>query len=327
MMLMPSSRCRLRLPLIAATLAITLLIGGCDPRNDTASGAAAPANPRIALVMKSLANEFFVAMADGARAHQAANPGTYELIVNGTRTESDLSQQVALVEQMIAQRVNAIVIAPADSRALVPVLARALGQGIVVVNIDNKLDEETLQQAGVRIPFIGPDNRTGARTVGEALASRLQPGDRVAILEGIPTAFNAQQRRLGFEDAIRESGAQLVAVQSGQWEQDRANTVTAALLREHPELRGIFASNDNMALGAAAAVRQAGRTGQVQIVGFDNIAAVRQLLDEGRILATADQHGDRLAVYGIEYALQILRGEAQPEDRETPVDLITGPAR
>jgi ribose transport system substrate-binding protein len=223
----------------------------------------------------------------------------------------------------VAQDVDAIVIAPADSRALVPVLAKAQRQGIVVVNIDNKLDDATLQQAGVDIPFVGPDNRAGARSVGAALAKRLQRGDKVAVLEGIPTAFNAQQRRLGFEDAMREAGLQVVAVQSAHWEQDRANTVAAAMLREHPDLSAILASNDSMALGAAAAVRQAGRAGQVHVVGFDNIAAVRQLLQDGRILATADQHADRLAVYGIEFALQILRGDARPEDKQTPVDLIT----
>ena len=86
--------------------------------------------------------------------------------MNGIRNESDSSQQVALVEQMMAQGVDAIVIAPADSRALVPVLAKAQRQRIVVVNIDNKLDEPTLQQAGIDVPFVGPDNRAGARAVG-----------------------------------------------------------------------------------------------------------------------------------------------------------------
>jgi ribose transport system substrate-binding protein len=277
--------------------------------------------------MKSLANEFFVTMADGARAHQAANPTTYTLVVNGIRNESDLAQQVALVEQMMAQGVDAIVIAPADSRALVPVLGKALRQKIVVVNIDNKLDEPTLQQVGIDVPFVGPDNRAGARAVGASLAKHLRSGDKVAILEGIPTAFNAQQRRLGFEDAMREAGIDVVAVQSAHWEQTEANTIAGALIREHPGLRAILASNDNMALGAVAAVRQAGKTGQVYVVGFDNIAAVHQLLEDGRVLATADQHADRLAVYGIEYALRILRGETQPRDLQTPVDLIAAAPR
>lgn len=302
-------------------MAVLLLCGGCG------SGRAQHDAPRIALIMKSLANEFFVTMADGAKAHQAANADKYTLIVNGIRNESDLAQQVALVEQMMAQGVNAIVIAPADSRALVPALAKAQRAGIVVVNIDNKLDEPTLQQAGIDIPFVGPDNRAGARAVGAALAKRLQRGDKVAILEGIPTAFNAEQRRLGFEDAMREAGADVVSVQSAHWEQDEANTIAAAMLREHPDLKGILASNDSMALGAAAAVRQANRTGQVQVVGFDNIAAVRQLLQDGRVLATADQHADKLAVFGIEYALRILKGDAQPKDMQTPVDVIAGTSK
>jgi ribose transport system substrate-binding protein len=98
--------------------------------------------------------------------------------------------------------------------------------------------------------------------------------------------------------------------------------VSSAILREHPELKAILASNDNMALGAATAIRQAGKGGEVAVVGFDNISAIRQMLREGRVLATADQHADRLAVYGIEYALRMLDGEARPQGRETPVDLV-----
>ena len=307
-------------------LTILLLIAACpgcasEPENATPEDSAD--RPRIALIMKSLANEFFVTMADGARRHQEEHSDEYELIVNGIRNESDLAQQVALVEQMIATGVDAIVIAPADSRALIPVVKKAKEAGIVVVNIDNKLDEETLTSEGFDVPFVGPDNRAGARSVGEALAAVLKPGDEAAILEGIPTAFNAQQRRLGFEEAMQAAGITVVAVQSARWEQAPANTVTAALLSEHPGLDAILASNDNMALGAAAAVRQAGKSGQVKIVGFDNIEAIREMVRDGRVLATADQHGDQLAVYGIEFALQILKGEAVPEDRQTPVDLVT----
>ncbi|HTV01779.1 MAG TPA: sugar ABC transporter substrate-binding protein [Luteitalea sp.] len=311
---------------VAVALVLCVALGAARCGSPSPDSAKAPsATPRVALVMKSLANEFFVTMADAARKHQAAHAAQYELIVNGIRNESDVTQQVALVEQMLAQQVRAIVIAPADSRALVPVLKRASAQGVVVVNIDNKLDAKTLTDAGLTVPFVGPDNRAGARKVGEVLAQRLTRGDQVAILEGIPTAFNAQQRRLGFEEAMTAAGMTVVSVQSGQWEQDRANTIAAALLREHAGLKALLASNDSMALGAAAAVRQAGRTGQVHVVGFDNIAAVRQLLDDGRVLATADQHGDQLAVYGIEYALSLLGGGTTPADRETPVDVVTKP--
>jgi len=308
---------RLVLPVVGVlALLFTLSCRRSEPGPETA-------RPKLALVMKSLANEFFSTMAEGAKKHQAANADKYDLIVNGIKNETDLTEQVNLVEQMMAQKVNAIVIAPADSKALVTVLKRAREAGILVINIDNKLDADVLRQAGLTVPFVGPDNRAGARKVGEALAKRLKPGDKVAIIEGIPTAFNGQQRRLGFEDAATAAGWKLATVQSGNWEMDKANTVATAILSEHQDLKAILCANDNMALGAVAAIQTAGRSGQVLVVGFDNIGAIRPMLTDGRVVATADQHADQLAVFGIEAALKILKGETPPADQTTTVDLIT----
>lgn len=312
-------RCSLGLATLLAPLLVFNL--GCDRPAPT--GPAPPARPRIALIMKSLANEFFLTMENGARAHQRTHSNDYELLANGIKDELDVARQIDLVEQMIAQRVQAVVIAPADSKALVTVCRKALDAGIVVVNIDNKFDDAVLAEKQTRIPFVGPDNRKGARTVGEFLAKRLKPGDPVAIIEGPPNAFNAQQRKLGFEDAIQAGGLRVVSSQSGYWETDKANQVASAILTEHPGLKAFLCSNDSMALGAIAALRAAGKAGQVQVVGYDNISAVQALLKEGKILATADQHADQIAVFGIEYALQLLQAKSAPADRETPVDLIT----
>ncbi|HEX9203353.1 MAG TPA: substrate-binding domain-containing protein [Vicinamibacteria bacterium] len=156
--------------------------------------ARAPEKPRVALVMKSLANEFFKTMEDGARAHQQAHPADYELLATGIKDEQDVSGQVRLVEQMIAQGMSAIVIAPADSKALVSACKKAQEAGIIVVNIDNKLDAGVLAERKAQVPFVGPDNRKGARRVGECVARRLKKGDRVAILEGLPNAFNGVER-------------------------------------------------------------------------------------------------------------------------------------
>jgi ribose transport system substrate-binding protein len=307
---------RRRLILLGA-LPFLMLFPGCKSPSSRSS------KPRVALVMKSLANEFFGTMAEGAKKHQSEHVADYDLIVNGIKNETDLAEQVALVEQMVAQGVQAIVIAPADSKALVPALKRAKDAGVLVVNIDNKLDPEVLKQAGLSIPFVGPDNRDGARQVAETVTSKLQPGDAVAIIEGIPTAFNGQQRRLGAEDAVKAANLKLVGVQSGQWEMDKANTIATSLLAEHADLKAIFCGNDNMALGAVAAVQAAGRTGQVQVTGFDNIAAVTPMIADGRVTATVDQHGGQLAVFGIETALSVLKGESQPADKSTPVTLKT----
>jgi ribose transport system substrate-binding protein len=309
-----------------------LLVAGCGPSSDGDSSVSEGGSeggksdkPRIALVMKSLANEFFSTMADGAEQHQADHADQYDLIVNGIRDETDLSAQVSLVEQMLAQQVDAIVIAPADSKALVPVLKRAKEAGVVVINIDNKLDEQVLADSGVRIPFVGPDNRAGARKVAEHLATTLQSGDQVAVLEGIQTSFNGQQRRLGFEDAMQAAGITIVDSQSAKWEMSVANQTASAMLTSHPDIKAILACNDSMALGAVAAVKSAGRSDDVKVIGFDHITAVQQSIKDGSILATADQHGDQLAVFGIEYALEALEGGTSDnlEDKETPVDLIT----
>ena len=104
---------------------------------------------------------------------------------------------------------------------------------------------------------------------------------------------------------------------------DLSATVAAAILNENPALSALLCANDSMALGAVAAVRQAGRRGEVTVVGFDNISAARDLIAGGDMLATAEQYGDQLAVFGIEYALQVLEASAAPEDRKTPVDVIT----
>lgn len=318
----PQSSLRAFSSAVAAVVCLALVVlsgAGCKKSGPETTSA----RPKVALIMKSLANEFFSTMAEGARKHQAANPAAYDLIVNGIKNETDLAEQVSLVEQMVARQVNAIVIAPADSRALVTALKRAREAGVLVVNIDNKLDEEALKQAGLSIPFVGPNNRAGARQVGEALAKRLQPGDPVAIIEGVPTAFNGQQRRLGFEDAMKAAGMKIVSVQSGNWEMEKANNVASAILSEHADVKAILCGNDNMALGAVAAVQTAGKTGKVLVVGFDNIAAIEPMLVDGRVVATADQHADQLAVFGIEAALKILKGEAAPADQTTAVDLVT----
>ncbi len=304
---------------MVCSILLASCITSCGPGRD----ATGTGKPRVALIMKSLANEFFSTMADGARAHQAAHPDEYELIVNGIKDERDLARQVSLVEEMLAQGVDAIVIAPADSKALVTACKRAREAGVAVVNIDNRLDADVLRSAGIDVPFVGPDNRKGARAVGEVLAKKLEPGDEVAILEGVPTADNAVQRRLGFEDAMKAAGMKIVDSQSGQWVMDVANHVASAMLSEHPDLKALLCSNDSMALGALAAVKAAGRQDKVFIVGFDNISAIQEAVRKGDVLATADQHADQLAVYGIEYALQILRGGVEPENRETPVDVVT----
>jgi ribose transport system substrate-binding protein len=143
----------------------------------------------------------------------------------------------------------------------------------------------------------------------------------------VSTTFNAQQRTAGFEDAMKAVGANVVSVQSGQWEMDKANAVAAAMLREHPDIVALLCGNDNMALGAVAAIKSAGKAGKVKVVGYDNISAIKPMLADGRVLATVDQYGAKQAVFGIQTALAALKAHKAQKDLqpvvETTVTLVT----
>ena len=283
--------------------------------------------PKVALVMKSLANEFFRTMEDGAKAYQKQHPNDFDLVANGIKDESDTSNQIRIVEQMIATGANALVIAPADSKALVPVIKKAIDAGITVINIDNQLDPAVVKSKNISVPFVGPDNRKGARLVGEYLAKQLKAGDEVGIIEGVSTTTNAQQRTAGFKDAMDAAQIKVVSLQSGDWEIDKGNKVAASILSEYPQVKALLAGNDSMAVGAVSAVRAAGKAGKVQVVGYDNINAIQPMLKDGRVLATADQFAAKQAVFGIETALKIIKGEKVDSGAngviETPVELVT----
>ncbi|MDN7857038.1 sugar ABC transporter substrate-binding protein [Burkholderia cepacia] len=285
------------------------------------------AKPKVALVMKSLANEFFLTMETGAKEYQKHNANQFDLITNGIKDETDTANQIRIVEQMIVSKVDAIVLAPADSKALVPVVKKAVDAGIIVVNIDNRLDPDVLKSKNLNIPFVGPDNRKGARKIGDYLAKRLKAGDQVGIVEGVSTTTNAQQRTAGFQDAMKAGGMKVVSVQSGEWEIDKGNAVAAAMLNEYPNLKALLCGNDNMAIGAVSAVRAAGKQGKVFVVGYDNINAIKPMLKDGRVLATADQYAAKQAVFGIDTALKAISEHRKQADMsgvvETPVDLVT----
>jgi len=278
--------------------------------------------PVVGLVMKSLANEFFKDMVDGAEAHNQ-RLGTYELKTFGMQSETDIESQINAVDNFITQGVNALVIAPADSRALIQPLKRAADAGIVVVNIDVQLDPEALSAANVEIPYMGPDNREGARLSGEVLAKELGNGGKVVIIEGIPGVDNAEQRRLGFNDAISAGGLELVTSQTAHWETEEANTVFTNILTANPDVQGVMAANDSMALGVVRALDAAGRN-DIKVAGFDNIPAIRPLIREDKVIASIDQFGADQAANAIDAALAVLAGgEPLKGWVKTKVELIT----
>jgi ribose transport system substrate-binding protein len=318
----------MKLPFAARLLAVAMLTASAATLPLSSAFADDAKKPTVALVMKSLANEFFLTMEDGAKVYQKEHSADFDLISNGIKNESDTAAQIDIVNQMIVKKVDALVIAPADSKALASVLKKAMDAGIKVVNIDNQLDADVLKSKGMEVPFVGPNNRKGAKLVGDYLAKQLTAGDEVGIIEGVPTTTNAQQRTAGFKDSMDAAQMKIVSTQSGNWEIDKGNAVASAMLNEYPNLKALLAGNDSMALGAVSAVRAAGKAGKVQVVGYDNINAIKPMLKDGRILATADQFAARQAVFGIDTALKMVKGEKLEITNgviETPVELVTKP--
>jgi ribose transport system substrate-binding protein len=294
-----------------------------------ATGASAVADRKfgIALVMKSVDDPFVVAMIDGATNYQRHYASQLDLTTSGTATETDTAGQIRLVEEMIVAKAAAIVIAPADSKALVPVAAKAVAAGIVVIAIDNPFDDAAEDAAQVSIPFVGPDSRKGARLVGQYLAQRLKPRDEVGVIEGAAAERNAEERTAGFREAMDAAGVKIVAVQAGDWSVSSGREIASSMLNAHPGIRALLCGNDNIAIGAAGVVRALGRSGRVYVTGYNNIGQIRPMLADGRVLATVEQFAARQAVFGIDVALKALVEGRKQRDLspyiETPVQLVT----
>jgi len=284
---------------------------------------AADPKPVVGLVMKSLANEFFKSMEEGARKFAEAD-GTFTLVPVGMNSETDIDTQISAVENFVTQKVDLICVAPADSVGLVAPVKKALGAGITVVNFDVKLDDKALAKAGLKdLVFVGPDNREGAYLAGQVLAKKLGHGAKVFIIEGNPGADNAKMRKAGFDKAAKEGGLHVLVSRTAHWETEEANTLVTNLLTTHPDVQGIMAANDSMALGVVKALDAAGKSGKVLVVGFDNIPAVQKLVKDGKVLATIDQFGPEMAANCIKTGFRMKKGERLHGWIKTPVSLVT----
>lgn len=278
----------------------------------------------VGLVMKSLQADFFKEMQKGAEEF-VDKEQCCRLVSTGTQSQTEVERQIELVDEMTASGVDAIVVVPIDSKALVAPVARAVKAGIKVVNIDIKLDDELLEREGVKVDFVGPDNLAASYAVATLLADTLPEGTPVAVIEGLPVADNARQRKAGADRAIAEHKLDCVASVPANWEIDEAEKVFRGILADHPEVKAVFSCNDAMALGVIKVLREAGKKpGEIAVTGFDNDAVMRPLLDEGWLKATVDAYGSQMAVEGIRHALHLLENDRDSlGDKATTFDLIS----
>lgn len=310
-------------------LVFALALSGCgDSEQAVQAVKTQPAQPavdkaRIALVMKTLTNPFFIEMEKGAR--RAEKELGIKLIVKTAAQETSFEQQVTIVDDLIhSGSVDAIVIAPADAYHLVPSVKNALASKIPVVNIDARLDRKQLAEAGIEgLPFISVDNEQGGYLSAKTLLEGVREPAKAAILEGIRSAENAEARKRGALRAFAESPAvSIVASETANWKIDEGYDVTKAIFAKHPDITLIFAANDMMALGAIKYLADAGKS-NVRVAGFDALAEARSLIGQGVLQATIDQQAAEQGYQGVLYAMRLIRGETLPAETLLNVKLVS----
>lgn len=317
--LLDRSRSQLRTPLARMALGLGLaafLIVSLVWRTQAGSH-----EVELAMVFKTKNNPFWVDMEQAA--NEAAQKAGVRLLVQAPERETDVEKQMQIVENLIQKHVDALVLAPCGSREIVPAIKKANEAGIPVLIVDTRVDEEALKAAGAHVEtFIGSDNLKGGELAGEFMAARLNGKGRVIVLEGIAGHETVEARKDGFLKAIsRFPGMSLAASQTANAEQEKAFNVTQNLLQSDPDVQGLFAANDVMALGALQACKQMRRTDLV-IVGFDASDDARAAIRAGTMAGSVAQYPREMGRLGVESALERLQGKELPAYIPTKVDVI-----
>ena len=287
---------------------VTALVVGCQ----RGGGGGGEGGQRIGLSVSTLNNPFFVSLRDGAQ--QAADDAGAELVISDA--QNDTAQQQDDVQNFISQQVSAILVNPVDSDAVVPAVEAANDAGIPVIALDRKAS------GGDVVATIASDNVQGGRMAGEELI-RLVGSGNVAQLEGIPGTDPARDRGQGFQEAIdAQSSVKVVASQTADFDRSEGLTVTENIMQANSDIKGIFAQNDEMALGAVQALGdQAGD--DVKIAGFDGGEDALNAIQDGTMNATIAQQPDKMGSLGVETAISVINGESVEENIPVEVNLVT----
>jgi ribose transport system substrate-binding protein len=277
---------------------------------------------KLALIVKTRNNPFFDPMIKAAE--QAAKELGVELEVQAPPQEGDKEIQFSMVQNVVAKGVDAILIAPADSKGIVPALKQAADKGVLVINIDNRIDAASATAAGLTTGgYVGADNEAGGILAGQAMAGLLGGKGEVAILEGIRGADNAEARKRGFEAGVKDK-LTVASRESAEWDTQKAYAKFQSMLAAKPSIAGVFCANDKMAIGAMKAIQEAGKQGKIAVIGYDNIPDVKAALAAGDLKATIEQHPDLMGRYGVKMAVGMLSGRlAKGGEFLVPLEVIT----
>lgn len=305
---------------VVALAALLALAGGACRRGggDDRAGGGAAREIEIALVPKAMDSEFWLVLAEGAKAAAAAHPGVKLSIVAPDR-EINIDQQVTILEDQTRRGVKALVVSPAGSAQILSALDQATQRGIPVILVDTDAPFDK------KVTYIGTDNRKGGQLAAKGLADAIGGKGAVALIHGVSGNESQDARAQGFIDAVASDypGIKIVARQPGNSERALGLTVMENLLTAHPDIVGVFATNDQMALGAMEALESRSLRGKVKIIGFDATKEAVQATVDGRLAGSVAQSPRMMGRRGVEAALATLSGQPVEKRIDTGTELVT----
>lgn len=261
---------------------------------------------KIGFSISTLNNPFFVTLNEGAKA-KAKELGVSLTVIDA---QDNAAKQASDVEDLIQQGVNLIMINPTDSEAVVAAVESANNAGIPVITVDRNAE------GGEVVSHIASDNAAGGELAAEYLVELIGEGAKVAELEGISGSSAARDRGAGFNKIATEK-LDVIAKQTANFNRAEGLTVMENILQGNPTIKGVFAHNDEMALGALEAVKVFGK--DVVVIGFDATDDAVKAVEEGKLAATIAQKPDLIGQTAIETAVQSLKGESV--DASIPIEL------
>jgi ribose transport system substrate-binding protein len=271
--------------------------------------------PQIGVVLKALDSEFWLAVKRGA---ETGAEGKARLGIVAPDREINIDQQVSMIEDQLARGIAALVLAPAASAQVIPALEKAHAKGIPVIIVDTDVPWPN------KVTYVGTNNYEGGKLAGGHLVNTITGPADVGLIIGIPGEETHEQRKRGFKDAL--AGAphlRLVAEQPANSERALAMNVMENMLTARPTMAAVFATSDQMALGALEAIQARRSGGPIRLVSFDAGSEVLKLIREGKVEAVVAQRPFQMGKLGVEAALRAIA--KLPVDRviDTGTALIT----
>lgn len=302
--------------MFVSTLMAGVIALAAIPAIATVSAPAAAAEKvRVAMVLKTLSSQYWKIVAAGAK--QAAEKNNVELTVLGPPTEDAVEQQINMIQDVLAQKPAALIVAPSQPPTAVSVLTKASGMKIPVILVDTGMPKGFEDY----VSFIGTDNLAAGKAGGEALAKLLKKGDKVLLIDGAPGNPSTTQRVDGAKDVLEAAGVVIASRQPGYSDREKAYTVTQNVLQTTPDVAGVFSANDEMALGALRALTQAGK--KVPIIGVDANADNLKAILAGDLYGSIAQGNFDMGRLAVEKALDAIAGKPVDKRIDSGATLIT----